>query len=64
MVGAPLDTPFGSRPEGSVYVFRLNAENIWESAQVLTANGGQTSDRFGSSISINSTMVLIGAPEH
>lgn len=57
VIGAP-----DARATGAAYVFRRNSSGAWVQRQRLTSTEGQTGDGFGSSVAIDKSMVVIGAP--
>ncbi|MDC0707260.1 choice-of-anchor D domain-containing protein [Stigmatella sp. ncwal1] len=60
VLGAPHDSGLGNRA-GAAYVFARSGVN-WTQEQKLTATDAAEDDRFGLSISLSETTVLIGAP--
>lgn len=59
VVSAPRN-PFSGDESGSVYIFRYNDPN-WVQADKVTAFDGDQYDYFGSSVSIDSRTVVVGA---
>lgn len=62
MVGAPNEEAGGIN-RGAVYVYALTG-NTWSYQNKLTASDGANYDNFGSSLSMSSNLVLIGATGH
>ena len=60
MIGAPGDDDNGAS-SGSVYVFDFDG-TTWSQSTKLLADDGESSDRFGLTLSLSGTRVLIGAP--
>lgn len=58
-VGIPLDGGFDNI--GAVNIFRL-VSGTWTDEQLLTANDGAEDDAFGTSVSIDGDLVVVGAP--
>jgi hypothetical protein len=54
----------GSNQAGRVYVY-VNSDPltpaVWELSTVLVASNGKTNDRFGASVAIESSLILVGA---
>ena len=61
IVGAPQDNDMGSY-SGSAYIFKRNGL-AWSQYIKFTAGDGETFDRFGSAVSLNSEFAVIGAPD-
>ncbi len=59
VVGALFDDDLGSQ-SGAAYIYRYDGTNWIEEAKLTASDGGSTDD-FGSSVSISSNAVLIGA---
>ncbi len=59
-IGAPGDDDAGQW-SGSVYVYKKSDQG-WKQHQKLVASDAKKQQRFGSSISTNGSMILIGAP--
>ncbi|RYZ64603.1 MAG: hypothetical protein EOP05_21820, partial [Proteobacteria bacterium] len=57
VVGAPSDTP----NSGSAYVFARSG-STWAQQSHLTASNSSSGDRFGASVSISGSMILVGSP--
>ena len=57
VVGAPGD----NTDEGAAYVF-TESGGVWSEVAKLTASTGNSNDNFGSSVSINGDVIVIGAP--
>jgi hypothetical protein len=61
VIGAPYaDKPFAT-DAGAAYVFVYDGTN-WVQKQKLTASDGAASDLFGSSLAIDGTVIVVGAP--
>src|SRR5262245_46689716 len=61
IVGAPnADKPFAT-DVGAVYVFVHDGTN-WVQKQKLMASDGAASDLFGSSLAIDGSVIVVGAP--
>lgn len=60
VVGAPKEDELGPN-SGSAYVFLRSGTN-WSEEAKLTASSGSGSDEFGSSVSLDSDRIVIGAP--
>ncbi len=61
VVGA-YDHMVGSNSEqGAAYVF-VESGGTWSQQAELTASGGQAEDYFGSSVAIDGSMIVVGAP--
>jgi hypothetical protein len=61
VVGARSDDIGANGNQGSAYVF-VRSGGVWSLQQKLTANDGEASDLFGSSVAISGDTVVIGAP--
>ena len=62
VVGAPYDDDDDSQYDrGSAYVFKL-AAGAWTQTAKLTANDAANNDRFGTTVSISSDAIVVGAP--
>jgi hypothetical protein len=62
LIGSPHDNEFG-QSSGSAYVFTRSATTgDWTLDVKLTATNSAPGDRFGESVSISGTRVLVGAP--
>ena len=61
LIGAENDDDKGSN-SGSAYVFSRSG-STWSQQKKLTADDGATGDYFGSSVSVNGDVVLVGAEE-
>jgi surface protein len=64
VVGAPYDdddSQYSQYDRGSAYVFKL-AAGAWTQTAKLTANDAANNDRFGTTVSISSDAIVIGAP--
>jgi hypothetical protein len=60
VVGAPLDDTTGT-DSGSAYVFERDSSGAWNQVKIVPTNAG-ADDQFGSSVSISSGKIIIGAP--
>ena len=60
LVGAPGDDDKGSG-SGSVYVFALDATDVWVEKQKLTAADGVGGDTFGSAVAIGHGRAIVGS---
>ncbi|HJO25775.1 MAG TPA: FG-GAP repeat protein [Planctomycetota bacterium] len=62
LIGAPMDDDLGST-SGSAYIFDANPSSATFGQELikLTASNGSTSDEFGSSVSLEGGLALIGA---
>lgn len=60
LVGAPNDDENGSNA-GAAYIFRFNG-TTWIQEAKLLASDGEASDEFGTSVALDGTVALIGAP--
>jgi hypothetical protein len=49
---------------GAAYVFIRNKFGYWSEVAKLTASDAAASDRYGSSVSVEGTTIVIGAPYH
>lgn len=61
VIGAAFDDLGEDSTQGAVYVF-VKSANGWTQQQKLTANDGQTSIEFGSSVAIEENTIVVGAP--
>lgn len=62
VVGAPLHTVGSNEEQGAAYVFVQNG-TTWSQQAELTASDGATNDRFGQSIAISGSTIVVGAYE-
>lgn len=60
VIGAPFDDDKGVE-SGSVYVFHQNVSG-WTQTSKIIASGGASGDYFGSSVSYDSGIIVVGAP--
>jgi hypothetical protein len=60
-IGAPKSSSLENINEGSVYVFNIT-DGIIQFQQKITGLSASSGDRFGSSICVNNTDLVIGAP--
>ena len=60
VVGARFDDDFG-KDAGSAYIFELVEDEQWELVTKLRASDGDSSDGFGSSVSISENTIVVGA---
>ncbi len=63
VVGARYDDDKGSQ-SGSAYIFTKQANGSYLQTQKLVVSDGKATDRFGWSVAISNTSVVIGAPYH
>jgi FG-GAP repeat protein len=61
LVGTPDDDDMGNN-SGSAYIFEKDASGIWIQQAKLVASDGAANDYFGSSVSLDGDMALVGAP--
>ena len=63
VVGSPLNSDLAVQA-GAAYVFARNqgGSNQWGQVKKVTAADGQAYDQFGTSVSINNTLVAVGCP--
>lgn len=61
LIGAPDATANGHGDQGAVYVFNDSGGN-WTQMQKLIENEGAGPDQFGTSVALDGTTALIGAP--
>lgn len=61
VIGAPYQQEGGNASQGAAYVFVRNGAS-WALQQKLVASDGTANDRFGSSVSIAASTVMVGAP--
>ena len=59
IIGAPYD----NGEKGAAYVFRWNG-SAWTEEVQLTASDGQYDDEFGSSVSVQGDIAVVGAPDN
>jgi hypothetical protein len=65
VAGAPEDHETGPRfgaRSGSAYVFRRDGEGRWNQVLKLTASDGVQGDVFGSTLALESSTLIVGAP--
>ena len=62
VAGCQLTTINGNAGQGAVYVFVRNA-GVWTEVQRLLASDGAASDRFGTSVAISGSNIVVGAPQ-
>ena len=63
VVGAPLHTVGSNGWQGAAYVF-VESGGTWTEKAELIASDGSASDKFGSSIAISGTTIVVGAYQH
>jgi len=65
VVGAPYDDNDGESNSGSAYIF-TRSSNVWSLMKQLTPGSQDAGDNnnFGSSVSIDADVVVIGVPKH
>lgn len=61
LVGAPNATVNGNQYQGAVYVF-TKSNGVWSQSAKLTTIGGAAGDEFGSSVALDGSTALVGAP--
>lgn len=61
VVGAPDSSVNGNADQGAAYVFN-EVNGTWMQTQKLTASDGATNDRFGTSVAISGTTIIVGTP--
>lgn len=61
LIGAPSDDNEGGDRAGAAYVFTRGTDG-WQQQAKLTADDGEESDTFGTSVDLHSGLALIGAP--
>jgi hypothetical protein len=61
VVGAVSDDSLAAQA-GSAFVYTNSSGNIWTQQAKLLASDGETSDNFGSSVSISGNIVVVGSP--
>ena len=66
VVGAPNDDNDGKIYSGSAYIFTRSSSNVWSLMKQLTPGLQDAGDnnKFGSSVSIDADVVVIGVPNH
>jgi hypothetical protein len=64
LIGAPFRDQGGIADQGAGYVFRRTdpQTDTWEETALLTASDGAVNDRFGSSVALNGSDLIVGAP--
>lgn len=60
IVGAPEEDPSGLGAGGSAYIYERSG-SIWNEVQKINSSDVQTSDRFGTSVSISEDFAIVGA---
>lgn len=63
VVGAYLDDVGGVVNQGSAYVF-YRTGSVWAQQEKLTASDGDAEDRFGVSVAISDSSVVVGADQY
>ena len=63
-VGAPFDTDFGGPASGSVTIFHDDGTGQWLSTGFFGASDAEIGAEFGSSVSLSSRTLVVGAPFH
>jgi hypothetical protein len=61
-VGRPCDNDNGA-DSGSVYVFERGRDGNWSQTGKLTADDGDSYDRFGDAVAVDGDVITIGAPD-
>jgi hypothetical protein len=66
VVGAPNNNNDGKSNSGSAYIFTRSSSNVWSLMKQLTPGSQDAGDNnnFGSSVSIDADVVVIGVPNH
>ena len=59
---AVLGAPGANQNSGVAYLLHQVTPNDWQQQQILRAGDSQSGDAFGSSVAINGTEALVGAP--
>ena len=62
-VGAPFADPVAGQDAGKVYVFESNGPQ-WTEQVIISLADGSAEDQLGTSISLENTTLVIGAPEN
>ena len=62
VVGAPDDREPNGERAGSAYVFERR-DGVWTQARKLAAGDGDSEDGFGSSVTVDGSTAVIGAPD-
>lgn len=52
------------RSSGLAYLFKQNAQGIWEQASILSAPDENDGDGFGQSVALSGSTAMVGAPEN
>ncbi|MGO8748092.1 MAG: IPT/TIG domain-containing protein [Thermoguttaceae bacterium] len=60
VVGSPLATVAGNNEEGEAYVFTQSG-SAWTQTAILTEPNGMSDDRFGCSVSVSNSSIVVGA---
>jgi len=53
----------GNGETGAAYVFERDGGGVWVETQQLLASDGQDFDNFGTSVSVTTDVIVVGAPE-
>lgn len=61
LIGAPGDDNANLTNSGSAYLFQPGGDD-WVQQTKLVADDGEAEDRFGSAVSVNGNIALVGAP--
>jgi hypothetical protein len=62
-VGAPYHADNRQYDEGAVYLYG-SVRNVWHQNDEIVPTDGASGDTFGSAVSLNGSLLAIGAPEH
>ncbi len=62
VVGAPYEHTNGVSYSGAAYIYKINAQGVWEHFQDLELPNPGTSDKFGYSVSIDDDYIAVGCP--
>lgn len=60
-IGAPYDDDNGSE-SGSVYIYRLDKDSVWNFTQKIKAKVATSKDYFGHSLACSANCLVVGAP--
>ncbi len=64
LIGAPGNTSTGSRPTpGQAYLFQRQTDDSWLQVEKLTAPDGRNTDRFGFSVAMLESRIIVGVPD-
>lgn len=63
VVGAPGENNWGyTQGAGSVYIYRRDSNDVWQYESVLVSSNRTVEDGFGSSLSIDGNLIVVGEP--